>query len=818
MRNFIDCWQFLFTNGGKPLVGKIEFCEANTTSLKTIYDVDGQELDNPIYVDGVTDYQVMLEGDYTARFYEYIGDGIMVGDTAPEHWKLFKTELLKGESETTVIEDGAIIDTIDDLKNINGMQDGDCVEVLGYYTKEDCPARFYVWHESGYWADDGGVWIKSNNTTQGAWIMKIPGSYIDVRWYGDIPNSTTSATTTHMGARSYAAAAANRYHKDLYFPSYNGGAIGYYMFDGSNTVSVQKDIILDNGVRFVVKKNTSGTLVACHEMKACDNMLFIPELNQSIGSYRLEADWINTGWYWSNLASGEGARVGYIVENMHSPLSIVNSKVKLVDVSYPLTLTNCEVVEGHKVLSNRVTLYNMVVKSDWFVDNYAYNTDLHLYNNCKITLDNCKDANTYIILKNIAGDHNYGDLGEQSINATIYSGGTIENCYGTITVGDSGGNIEFHNVSLTINGLTANHTINAVDSWITFGAATTIGGLQLRRGSLTGSSLTLIQQSYIENAAINVPINTTGIKLTVRNSDINQKITTHNIELINNQIYAEIDQSDYGGVVYVNLSGNMFHGTAQHYVHADTPASIVQGGWTHNGSTYSDRHWIRLDRTNLQYQDNAHNYFYIGNSEPYLQKWSGRNRPMSFKKYGGYWTHSATGTGIFSTTTIPFVFYNYRDRKLYCVPRYVYWKTFSVGRGFLARSGRIMAYPMTVGIMESDYVEHKNGNVPIIYTWGCQNYHAASIMDDKQFGAAQMVSRDGDGIAEYNVSFEPEDQTHGEYSYGMLIGFLPSDAFDSGSDRDAFVTYPAQSNGHAILFIMMDPDFSTGTNPVGTLS
>lgn len=45
------------------------------------------------------------------------------------------------------------------------------------------------------------------------------------------------------------------------------------MFDGSNTVSVQKDIILDNGVRFVVKKNTSGTLVACHEMKACDNML-----------------------------------------------------------------------------------------------------------------------------------------------------------------------------------------------------------------------------------------------------------------------------------------------------------------------------------------------------------------------------------------------------------------------------------------------------------------------------------------------------------------------------------------------------------------
>ena len=52
----------------------------------------------------------------------------------------------------------------------------------------------------------------------------------------------------------------------------------------------------------------------------------------------------------------------------------------------------------------------------------------------------------------------------------------------------------------------------------------------------------------------------------------------------------------------------------------------------------------------------------------------------------------------------------------------------------------------------------------------------------------------------------------------MLIGFLPSSDFDSGSDRDAFVTYPAQSNGNEILFVMMDPDFSTGTNPVGTLA
>lgn len=820
MYNFVDTWAVILKNDGRPLVGKIEFCDPVTTELKTIYNVDGNELQNPIYTNAIPSSQIMLDnGDYTVRYYEYIGPGQMEGDYAEEHWRLYKTELVKqnvlaGENDTTGIY--ATITTIEQLKEMDTPTDGSVVGVVGYYTAEDCPLRYYVWHESGNYTDDGGVVIKSNHTSQGAWVMKIPGSYIDVRWYGDIPSNQVAGTGSNLGQRTKAATAANKYSKDLYFPSYGKGATnGYYMFDGSNTVSVNKDIIVDDRVRFTVKHGTVGTQITCHELKACEKYLFVSELNQTIGQYNITADTIQTGWYSTDKATATGARVKYVIDRLSSPLSFSNTYVELAsDVTQSVTFDNCH-VDGYKRLSGYVTMQNMVIKTDWFVDNYDW-TKLSLYN-CQIELENCKDANTYILLKTKQNDPNYGDLGEQSINATVICGGTIENCYGTITVSGSG-NLELHNASLNISGLTPNNSINAVDAWITLTDVPTLAQLQLRRGSIVGTNLTLVQQSYIEDANINCPINTTGIKLTVRNSDINQKITTRNIELINNQIYAEIDQSDLSGTVYVNLSGNMFHGTAQHYVHSDTPSAIVVGGWTHNGSSYDDRHWIKLDRTNLQYQDNAHKYFYMGNSEPYLQKWSGRYRPMSFKKYGGYWTSRATGTGVFSTTTIPFVFLNYRDRRLTVVPRYVYWKAFSVGRGFLARSARIMAYPMTVGIMESDYVEHKNGNVPILYTWGCQNYQATSILDNKQFGAAQMVSTDADGIAEFKVSFEREDTTHGQYSYGVLIGYLPSSDFDSGSDRDAFVTYPATSNGNAILFVMMDPDFSTGTNPVGTLA
>lgn len=816
MYNFVDTWAVIFKNDGRPLVGKIEFCDPVTTELKTIYNVDGNELQNPIYTNAIPSSQIMLDnGDYTVRYYEYIGPGQMEGDYAEEHWRLYKTELVKqniiaGDNDTTGVY--ATITTIEQLKEMDTPTDGSVVGVVGYYTAEDCPLRYYVWHETGNYTDDGGVVIKSNHTSQGAWVLKIPGSYIDVRWYGDIPSNLVAGTGSNLGQRTKAATAANKYSKDLYFPSYGKGSTnGYYMFDGSNTVSVNKDIIVDDRVRFTVKHGTVGTQITCHELKACEKYLFVSELNQAIGQYNITADTINTGWFASDKATATGARVKYVIDRLSSPLSFNDSYVELAsDIVKTVSFDNCH-IDGYKRLSGYVTMQNMVVKTDWFVDDYDW-SKLSLYN-CQIELENCKDANTYILLKTKQGDPNYGDLGEQSINATVLCGGTIENCFGTINVSGNG-NLEFHNVSLTVNNLSTDNTINAVDSWLTINSAVTLGNIQLRRGSLDGSgSFTLIGQSMIEDASIRIPINTTGIKLAVRNCDIYAKITTRNIDLINNQIYAEIDQSDLGGIVYVNLSGNMFHNGAQHYVHADTADSVVKGIWIGNGSSYDTAHWIKLDRTNLKGQDNDHEYTYAKNAEPYLMKWSGRNRPLRFKKYGGYWTTPKRGIGIYSTTTIPFIFLNYRDRLVYAVPRQLYWKAFTVGRGFLARTGHIESNNIHVGIMEGDYVDHKNGNCCVFWTWGSKRYSHSAILDGQSFGYAPMVSRDGPGLAEFNVSFESEDAVHGEYSYGTEIGNLPSSDWQSNSDVTAFATYPGTSNGNAFLFIMMDPDFSTGTNP-----
>ena len=816
MQNFTDVWGVILDDNGKPLVGKIGFYEPNTTTLKNIFGTDEViPLDNPVYCNGITTNQVLLdEGDYTARYWRYIGNGNMESDNNEGSWLLYKTELIKDGSvvKTDFVGNG-IVETIDELKDLTGMEDSDICLVHGYYVKDDCPARYFVWHEGGTYTDDGGVCIKSNSQNTGAWIMKIPGTYIDVRWFGDIPSNAWNGTSSNLGQRAKAATAANKYSKDLYFPSYkNGTQNGFYVFNGSNTVSVNQNIICDDAVRFVVKNGTTGTVISCSEFIKDGRYLFISEYGKQIGGYELHADWIKTSWLNSNTVSTlNWARQGFIVDEMQSPLSLQNVKLKVEQVPMSgTTLDNCEMLECSKKITNNITIQNMEIDTDWFADNYDYS--LLQISGCRILLQNCKDANTYIILKNKQGESDYGDLGEQSINAQIRAGGTIENCYGTVSV-ITHGNFEIHNASITINGLGSSDTLNAVDSWITLNENIALGNIQLRRGSLMGTgSITLIGDSLIENAQINNAINSTNIILNIRNSEVFGYITTRNIKLINNQIYNVIDQSDLSGVVNVYCSGNMFHDSGIHYVHADTAESVVNGIWIGNGSTYDNKHWIRLDRTNLKYQDNDHNYVYAKNAEPYLMKWSGRNRPLRFRRYGGYWTDSETGTDIFSTTTIPFIFLNYRERLISVVPRQNYWKTFSVGRGYLARTGHIQSKPIHVGIIEGDYNDYKNGQCSIIWTWGAQSYTNEQILDGKIFGAAQMVSRDGAGEAEYKVSFEAEDYVHGRYSYGPEIGNLPSSVWDSGSDRTAFPTYP-DNTYTTDLFVIIDPDFSTGSNP-----
>ena len=143
MRNFVDSWQNIFDQNGKYLVGRLTFLEPNTSGRKlTIYDVDGNELDNPIYTSqyGLPKYQIMLQDrDYKVTFEMYIGQGNMESDENESSWLLYKTISSVNGNLTTSQQSATptFVDTVVDMKNMSGMQDGDSCIVKGYYNVGD---------------------------------------------------------------------------------------------------------------------------------------------------------------------------------------------------------------------------------------------------------------------------------------------------------------------------------------------------------------------------------------------------------------------------------------------------------------------------------------------------------------------------------------------------------------------------------------------------------------------------------------------------------------------------------------------------------
>lgn len=826
-----DNWNSYLDNDGNLLHGKIRFCNKGTTDNVTIYNSDDIAIRNPEFTDllGRTEYQVFIENDanVSAYFYKYIGTGDMMQwpgeDYDPSRWAYqYSSDNMDPTSAINITADTAKgvatmvelrVVNPDEVPTVNGAK---LMWLYGYYNAGDTSPVLYRWDSASLDSDDGGATIMSNHIPgRGRWKLATRELHFDVRHFGIFPlDDKYSTDYSYTSQLANCAAYIDKEGLDAWFPAINNN-MSYYLYDGTNTFAIKGDIYVSDAVRFQVKSGTTGTIITCHELHKRTPNLFDSSVQN--GSATLTADWVNISWVGGNCMGD--ARVGWVIDSSSFARVITGKEVHFIaNGSSSLQLDNC-VITSNKQITGEILIQNSIIKTDFFADDYDWANLTSIGNT--ILLENCKDANTYIRLKNKQYESDYGDLGEQHIDADVRAGGTIENCYGTVRF-ISHGSTEMHNASLTVSGLNSGDSLNLVDTWLTFGENTVLDSIQLRRGSLAGNGLQVLGNSLIDSADIECAINSMGAKLTVRNSSVYGYITAQDIDLINNQVYQEISQVDNNGVIKVNCVGNMFHMTsgnsptpARHYVHATTADSVVNGIWSKNGSSYDTVHWIRLDRTNLKLQDSDHSYTYTGNSEPYLMKYSGRNHPMRFPIYRG---DRFEGRDVFKTTNMPFVFLNSRTYECFCVPRSVSWKCFSVGRGFLARSGTLRA-TWDQGIFEDSYNDHTNGYITIIMNWGAQTTSNSTIMGGAAFGYSNMISRDGAGIANYDVSFESADADHnpdtspgGVFSNGVMIGVLNRSPYDGWSH---FAMYPATPMHSISLFVYIDPDFQAGsTTPV----
>ena len=604
MRAF-DTWNSYLDNDGNLLHGKIRFCRKGTTDNVIIRDSDGTPLRNPSFTDmlGRTERQVFLDddADVTAYFWKYTGTGDMMQqqgeDYDPSRWSMeYTSDSLDPVGTVDVSADAAFgVSDMDALRaadpalvpEVGGKK---VVWLYGYYDAGDCSPVIYVWDSASRANDDGGSVIMSNSVSgPGRWILASREYIFDVRHFGIFPQADKySVDYSYTSQLANCAAYLTAEGLNAWFPEINN-SLGYYLLDGTNTFSIPGDIYFGDGARLICKTGTSGTAISCHEVHKSAPYLF--DSTVQTGSATLTADNINVSWM-GGQAIGN-ARVSWTVDTADWAREITGKKVIFkVAGNSGLRLDNCQ-VESHKAITNSIVMENMAVKTEWFADDYNWN-QLSIYN-CTVKLRDCKDADTYIRLKNKMGQVDYGDLGEQTVtNAQFGAGCIVENCGGSATFA---GNAELHNVTLTASFTGSTPTINCVDCWLTIQGSPTFSLVSLSRGTLGGNGgINVLNTLKADNAVLDNSVNLLGATLLLDGCVINGAI------------------SHVGDPIQENVRGCVFNN--QLSIRGGGTDVVVNAVWQDNVGFVANP--ISIDKTNLALLDSAHSYTYSGNSGTFL--------------------------------------------------------------------------------------------------------------------------------------------------------------------------------------------------------
>ena len=627
MREF-DSWNSYLDNDGNPLHGKVRFCRRSTTDNIAITDAEGVALPNPMPTDilGRTSQQVFFGTgeNVSAYFYKYVGSGEWdrwpPEDYDPERWSLqYEVSSVDPVDRLDLDVEGAPgVNTMADLRSMDPamspMVDGvKLVWLYGYYSAGDTSPVLYMWDRSCNEADDGGACIRANSVPgMGRWILVSREIHFDVRHFGIFPTSDMYSTdTSYTSQIANCAPYLDRVGSDAWFPAIKS-ELSWYLFDGSNTFSIRGDIFISDSVRFHCKTGTSGTVITCHEVHKCTPGLFVSTVNTGTGTLR--ADWVNISWVGGNVTGD--ARVGWVIDSAEYPRTITGKDVKfLVNGHSSLQLDNCRILSEKKI-TGPIAITNSILKTDFFADDYSW-ANLSSAGN-RILLVNCKDADTYVVLKNKQNESNYGDLGEQTLTGkTLLENAIVENAvFSGVTLQ---GASEIHNVSGSVFFGGSSVALNAVDSFLFNPSAATVASLSIRRGSLGGSGIVSHGNVFLSDVDLSETLNSTGAKAEFERCRINSAVTGQNISCTDCHIDAVVTTYDDGGTIDFRFDGCYFGADGRHAVAATTANSQVVGTWVGNFS--ESVHPIQLDMTNILGSDAAHRYVYEDNHGKFLPRY-----------------------------------------------------------------------------------------------------------------------------------------------------------------------------------------------------
>ena len=453
-------WEYnsYLDNEGKPLIGRFTFYKANTEILATIYDAEGNVIDNPVLSNtiGQPQIQVFLPNE----------DITIVVEKATEYdtFEFQYSFIDKYKVFSVVLEAGGfpIVQTIDDLRNTDpaeieanyGFRE---VILAGYNAYGDKPSVHYKWIANLVAADNGGNIIAGNTTEYGRWQLVVDSlDVVDVRHFGVFGKRIYSDTNNTMAAQiNVAANYADQIGKALFFPDIFIDSVSVYRVYNA-TITAQ---FADN----VELYSTGGTSYITIEGDG------LPKINaNNVGTYYITGKVLKTSMVASNSSVSNihftpterliwDKNIAVNVANSYSYSNII-VEFQTTTQNTTWTLNNCEIISDHYIQGKAHTFIACEIKESYFASGITKNQLNYMtFTNCSSEPYYWTKFDLFVLYMTKQGYNDIDFKGKSfSLSADVgidksitIRNVTISGSYGFLLYAN---NIKFHDSTVWING------------------------------------------------------------------------------------------------------------------------------------------------------------------------------------------------------------------------------------------------------------------------------------------------------------------------------------------------------------------------------
>lgn len=624
-RNF-DNWDIYFDTERKLLRGCVQFMLKDGSTVATIYDSDQAAIANPQITDamGRTEQQVFVDSDVRAFFYKYIGSGSLfeerqlgIDTSDTSKWILQYTVESTSIDEKEVDGTSAMgVSNLDSLRAIDPyevpMVDGvRMVCLMGYYEAGDKEPVYYIWEDESQQPDNNGSVIQSNGSLVGRWRMVQPTEHCDSRHFGVFPQDSASLQIDQSTGIIQLFDYCNRCSIRPFFNGSND--YPYFIYNAINVTS-KNPIDISYNTAFVDKSNS----YMYGDIDLNTSFHFV-NANTNIKSKKVRTSW-NAKTY-----------TGYdevVIDNSTTQNTFSNALVHVAVGTSNKTFTNCVLDSDHKLGNN--TFSKCRLSGSMIATNAQYTPTVD--DTVTIDIDEFEDVALWLRMRDQQSGNIYDMHGKTvstgSVNHDIYwinavfdnysvdasTFATFEDCLGTITVDAPTASVSIQDSILTMSFGSSNRpNLSVTNSTVVLpdSRVTSVGSLAASNSTINAHSITSYGLVSLLNTHFNAPCICIGA-FNATQSVVNA-VDTLSPSLVDCEIYGTITQAVSASPIDFTIMNCKFLSGQGHHLLSTVENTVVNGKWVGNSSILPG-HFVTIDRTNIDPDEQHHGYVYEGNT------------------------------------------------------------------------------------------------------------------------------------------------------------------------------------------------------------